>query len=368
KIILSGGGTGGHIYPAIAIANACKKRWPDAQCLFVGAESRMEMQKVPEAGFEIQGLPIVGLYRKALHKNISVALKLFQSLKKSKKIIRDFQPDIAIGTGGFASGPLLWVAAKNQIPTLIQEQNSYAGITNKLLSKKANTICVAYPGMEAYFPKDKIILTGNPVRSDLIDTEQFRSEAQSYFNLNPQQKTLLVLGGSLGARAINECISAHSEFFKTHNLQLIWQCGKLYYERLKQQHEPHENIQILPFIKPMHLAYAAADFIISRAGAGTISELALVKKPVLFIPSPNVAENHQLKNAKAVAQTGAAQFVEEHLLKDLFQKCVQEMLQDKSLAEKSQLGFSSLAKPDATEQIVDAIQRLLTQKTTHHAR
>lgn len=364
---MSGGGTGGHIYPAIAIANACKKRWPEAQFLFVGAEGRMEMQKVPEAGFEIIGLPIHGLYRKAIHKNFGVAINLIKSLIKSKRIIKEFQPDVVIGTGGFASGPLLWVAAKNKIPTLIQEQNSYAGITNKLLAKKAHRICVAYPNMEAYFPKEKILMTGNPVRSDLINTEQFRAEAQTIFNLNPQKKTLLVLGGSLGAKVINECISTHLEFFKANELQVIWQCGTLYYEQLQDRHHSDKNIQIEPFIKPMHLAYAAADIIISRAGAGTISELALVKKPALFIPSPNVAENHQLKNAQAVAQTGAAQFVEEHQLNELFEQRFLEMLQDESLLEKSQKGFASLAKPNAAEQIVDAIQALLTQNDKNNA-
>ena len=310
KIILSGGGTGGHIYPAIAIANELKSRFPDAEFLFVGAKDRMEMEKVPHAGFNIKGLWISGIQRKLTMKNLSFPFKVISSIWDARKIIKSFKPNVAIGTGGFASGPLLRVAASNNIPTLIQEQNSYPGITNKLLSKKAKKICVAYDGLERFFPKEKIIKTGNPVRQDLLDIDSKVAEAKKYFNLIEGKKTLLVIGGSLGARRINELVRDELDYFNTLNIQVIWQCGKLYYTTYKiDGNEKH--IQLYEFINNMDLAYAAADIIISRAGASSVSELCIVGKPVIFIPSPNVAEDHQTKNAMAVVRENAAMLIHE---------------------------------------------------------
>ena len=294
KIILSGGGTGGHIYPAIAIANELKSRYPNAEFLFVGAKDRMEMEKVPQAGYCIKGLWISGIQRQLTLKNLNFPFKVINSLWEARKIVKSFKPDVAIGTGGFASGPLLQVAASNNIPTLIQEQNSYPGITNKLLAKKANKICVAYDGLERFFPSEKIIKTGNPVRQDLLDIDSKVEEAKKYFNLIEGKKTLLVIGGSLGAKRINELIKDELDYFNTLNMQVIWQCGKLYYKTYKiEGNERH--VQLHKFINKMDLAYAAADIIISRAGAGSVSELCIVGKPVIFIPSPNVAEDHQTK-------------------------------------------------------------------------
>jgi len=299
KFILSGGGTGGHIYPAVAIANELKLRFPDAEILFVGAQDKMEMQKVPQAGYPIEGLWIAGLQRKITLQNMMFPFKLMSSLWKSRKIIKKFKPDAVIGTGGFASGPLLQVANNNNIPTVIQEQNSYPGITNKILSKKANAICVAYENLERFFPKDKIVFTGNPVRQDLLDIENKKQEGVSYFKLDANKRTLLILGGSLGARRVNQLIEKELDFLLKSGVQVYWQCGKLYYEDYKKYND-RENVQVVAFIDRMDLIYAAADFVISRAGASSVSELCLVGKPTIFIPSPNVAEDHQTKNAKAI--------------------------------------------------------------------
>jgi UDP-N-acetylglucosamine--N-acetylmuramyl-(pentapeptide) pyrophosphoryl-undecaprenol N-acetylglucosamine transferase len=309
KFILSGGGTGGHIYPAIAIANELKSRFPDADILFVGAQDKMEMQKVPQAGYPIKGLWIAGLQRRLTFDNALFPVKLLSSLLKSRQIIKQFKPDVVIGTGGFASGPLLQMANSAGIPTVIQEQNSYPGITNKLLSKKANAICVAYEKLERFFPKGKIVLTGNPVRQDLIAIDGKRAEGIAYFKLDPNKKTILILGGSLGARRVNQLIEKELEFFASQKVQLLWQCGKLYFEEYQKYNS--ENVQVMAFIERMDLVYAAADIVISRAGASSVSELCIVGKPVIFIPSPNVAEDHQTKNAKSVADKNGAILIRE---------------------------------------------------------
>ena len=358
KFILSGGGTGGHIYPAIAIANELKLRFPDAEFLFVGAQDKMEMQKVPQAGYDIKGLWIAGLQRKITIDNAMFPLKLMSSLVKSRSIIKQFKPNVVIGTGGFASGPLLQMANSAGIPTVIQEQNSYPGITNKLLSKKANSICVAYENLERFFPKEKIRLTGNPVRQDLIAIDSKRNEAISYFKLNPEKKTLLVLGGSLGARRINQLIAKELDFFTSKNIQVIWQCGKFYIEEY-QQFNTRENIQVLAFIDKMDLVYAAADFVISRAGASSVSELCLVGKPVIFIPSPNVAEDHQTKNAQAIVDKKGAILMKENELEERFETVFNNLLIDENLQKELSANIKTLAKPNATKDIVEEIIKLI---------
>ncbi|WP_353088151.1 undecaprenyldiphospho-muramoylpentapeptide beta-N-acetylglucosaminyltransferase [Flavobacterium sp.] len=358
KFILSGGGTGGHIYPAIAIANALKQRFPDADFLFVGAEDKMEMQKVPQAGYSIEGLWIAGLQRKLTLQNMMFPFKLLSSLWKSRRILNRFQPDVVIGTGGFASGPLLQMANSKGIPTLIQEQNSYPGITNKLLSKKANAICVAYENLERFFPKEKIVITGNPVRQDLLELSDKREEGQSYFKLDPNKKTLLVLGGSLGARRINQLLAKEIDFLLEQGVQVYWQCGKLYFEEYKQFNEK-PNVQVTAFIDRMDLIYAAADVVISRAGASSVSELCLVGKPTLFIPSPNVAEDHQTKNAKAIVDKNAAVLLREDELDEKFESTFSKLLSDENWQQELRQNIKKLAKPNATRDIVEEIIKLL---------
>ena len=360
KFILSGGGTGGHIYPAIAIANELKSRFPDAEFLFVGAKDKMEMQKVPQAGYQIKGLWIAGLQRRLTFDNALFPIKLISSLLKAKKIIKEFKPDVVIGTGGFASGPLLQMANSAGIPTVIQEQNSFPGITNKLLSKKANAICVAYENLEQFFPKDKIILTGNPVRQDLIDIASKREEAIQYFNLDANKKTVLVLGGSLGSRRINQLIAKEIDNFIANNVQVIWQCGKFYFEEYKHFND-NKNVQVLSFIDKMDLVYAAADVIISRAGASSVSELCIVGKPVIFIPSPNVAEDHQTKNAKAIVDKKGAILIKESDLDSQFNTVFNNLLSDENLQKELTLNIKSLAKPNATNEIVDEIVKLIKE-------
>ena len=314
RIIISGGGTGGHIFPAIAIANAIKAMQPTAQILFVGALGRMEMQRVPAAGYDIKGLPICGFNRKNLLKNFAVLFKIWKSQRMAKRIIKDFKPMVAVGVGGYASGPTLNQCAAMGIPCLIQEQNSYAGVTNKLLAKKASRICVAYEGMERFFPKDKIVLTGNPVRQQLLDTQLTKAEALRSFALEPSRKTILIVGGSLGARTINESVLAHLEEIKASGVQVIWQTGKIYFEDIKRQLAGKEAMPMLKptdFIADMGAAYRAADLVISRAGASSISEFCLIGKPVILVPSPNVAEDHQTKNALALVNRQAAQLVKD---------------------------------------------------------
>lgn len=312
RIIISGGGTGGHIFPAVAIANALKAKRPDTEILFVGALGRMEMQRVPAAGYNIKGLPICGFNRKNLLKNFAVLFKLWKSQRIAKKIIKGFKPMVAVGVGGYASGPTLNQCASMGIPCLIQEQNSYAGVTNKLLAKKASKICVAYEGMERFFPKDKIVLTGNPVRQQLLDTQLTKAEALRTFGLEPSKKTILIVGGSLGARTINDSVMAHLDELQNSGVQVIWQTGKNYFENIKQQlaeKSPMPALKPTDFIADMGAAYRAADLVISRAGASSISEFCLIGKPVILVPSPNVAEDHQTKNAMALVNRQAAQFV-----------------------------------------------------------
>ena len=358
KFILSGGGTGGHIYPAIAIANELKLRFPDAEFLFVGAKDKMEMQKVPQAGYKIKGLWIAGLQRKLTLQNLMFPFKLTSSLWVSRKIIKAFQPNVVIGTGGFASGPLLQIANMLKIPTLIQEQNSYPGITNKLLSKKANTICVAYDNLERFFPKDKIVLTGNPVRQDLLEIDSKRNEALIHFNLDPNKKTLLVLGGSLGARRLNQLIEKEIYNLVSKDIQIIWQCGKLYYQDYKHFSD-EEQIQVLAFIDRMDLVYASADFIISRAGASSVSELCLVGKPVIFIPSPNVAEDHQTKNAMAIVDKNGAILIKESELDSSFEPIFWNLISNDNLQKELSENIKKLAKPNATKDIVEEIVKLI---------
>lgn len=361
RIILSGGGTGGHIYPAIAIANELKSRFPDAEFLFVGALDKMEMEKVPEAGYKIEGLWISGIQRKLTLKNLAFPFKLIISLLRSRKILKTFRPNVAIGTGGFASGPLLQVAASKNIPSLIQEQNSYPGITNKLLGKKVDKICVAYDGLERFFPKEKIVKTGNPIRQDLLEIDNKSIKAKDIFKLKHGKHTLLVLGGSLGSRRINQLIEKELEFFQTQNVEVIWQCGKLYYQEYKFYNN-QEDVQVHPFLNNMDFAYAASDIIISRAGAGSVSELCVVGKPVIFIPSPNVAEDHQTKNAMAIVEKNAALMIKEADLEidfeNMFSQLVNNLERRKELSEN----IKELALVNATKDIADEVEKLLKHK------
>ncbi len=359
KFILSGGGTGGHIYPAVAIADELKARYPNAEFLFVGASDRMEMDKVPQAGYKIEGLWISGIQRKLTLKNLIFPFKLIVSLLRSRKIIKIFKPDVVIGTGGFASGPLLQMATSKGIPSLIQEQNSYPGITNKLLGKKVNTICVASEGLEKFFPKEKIRLTGNPIRKDLLEVKSKQIAGKDVFELIHSKYTLLVLGGSLGARRINQLIESNIETFKGNNVQVIWQCGKLYYDQYKQYNEL-ENVQVHAFLNTMDMAYAAADVIISRAGAISVSELCIVGKPVIFIPSPNVAEDHQTKNAQAVADKKAAILIREKDLDSEFENQFSELILSEEKRKELSENIQALALANATNDIVNEVEKLLS--------
>lgn len=360
RFILSGGGTGGHIYPAIAIANELKVRYPDAEFLFVGAKDRMEMEKVPQAGYKIEGLWISGLQRKLTFKNLMFPFKVISSLIKAAKIVRNFKPHVVVGTGGFASGPLLKVASGKGIACVLQEQNSFAGITNKLLANKVAKICVAYDGMEKFFPKDKIIKTGNPVRGDLVSMVENKEEALSFFGLQPGKTTLLVLGGSLGARRVNILIEKNLPFFKEQGIQVVWQSGKLYYEEYKKYDSG--DVKVVAFLNRMDLAYGAADIIISRAGAGSVSELCIVGKPVIFIPSPNVAEDHQTKNAQSLVYKNAAIMVKETELDEKFGTVFSDLVNNEPLSRKLGVNIKKLAMPNATKEIVDEIEKLLVQQ------
>lgn len=357
RFIISGGGTGGHIYPAVAIANKLKSRFPEAEFLFVGAKDKMEMQKVPQAGYAIKGLWISGIQRKLTLDNAMFPFKLLSSMWNSFRIIKSFKPDVVIGTGGFASGAVLKVASMLSIPTVIQEQNSYPGITNKLLAKKANKICVAYENLERFFPKDKMILTGNPVRQDLIN-EASKSEAIAYFKLDANKKTLLVLGGSLGARRINQLIEKELDFLLSQNIQIIWQCGKLYLNDYEKYNEK-ENVQVTAFIDRMDLVYAAADVVISRSGASSVSELCIVGKPTIFIPSPNVAEDHQTKNAKAISDKNGALLMKENELDTQFEIVFSDLISNESKQAELSENIKKLALPNATKDIVEEIIKLI---------
>lgn len=361
RVIISGGGTGGHIFPAIAIANAVKARYPQAEILFVGAEDRMEMTRVPDAGYTIIGLPVAGFNRSNLLKNISVLTKLIKSLIKAKRIVKQFNPDVAVGVGGYASGPLLREAVGQKIPTLLQEQNSYAGITNKLLAKKADRICVAYEGMEKFFPEAKITLTGNPIRQDLL-SDISAEEACTYFSLDPSKKTILIIGGSLGAMTINESIMKHLNLLAQSDVQVLWQCGKRYYDRLEaglKENTGADNIHLYAFIDRMDLAYSVADLVISRAGASSISELCVLGKPSVLVPSPNVAEDHQTKNAQALADKNAAVMVKDSEAVDTLLKTSLDILDNESNLATLSANAKKMALPDAANLIVNEIEKLV---------
>ena len=360
KFILSGGGTGGHIYPAIAIANELKARFPESEVLFVGANDKMEMQKVPQAGYKIIGLWIAGIQRRLTLDNAMFPLKLISSLWKSRKIVKDFRPDVVIGTGGFASGPLLRAAAAMGVPTVVQEQNSYPGITNKWLAEKAKKICVAYDNLERFFPKEKIVFTGNPVRQDILEVDTLRQDAIGAFGLDPDKKTLLVLGGSLGSRRINQLIAKELTWLLAQGVQVIWQCGKLYFEEYRHYGDK-ENVKVLSFIDRMDFVYAAADVVISRSGASSVSELCIVGKPVLFIPSPNVAEDHQTKNAQSIVDKDGALMLKEVQLDTQFQDVFGDLISNTEKQQRLGENIKKLAKVNATKDIVNEIEKLLSK-------
>lgn len=365
RIIVSGGGTGGHIFPAISIANAVRERWPDSEILFVGAEGRMEMERVPAAGYRIIGLPVVGFNRKNLLKNISVLFKLLKSVRAANKIIADFRPDIAVGVGGYASGPILKAASSKGIPTLLQEQNSYAGVTNKMLAEKATTICVAYEGMERFFPKEKIVLTGNPCRQDLVISEENRRLGYEFFHLDPSRKTILMVGGSLGARTLNASLVAALPDIARSDVQVIWQCGKYYYEdmsRLEREGRLPANVRLYDFVSRMDYAYSVADLVISRAGAGSISELCLLQKPVILVPSPNVAEDHQTKNALALVRKDAAVIISDADAPAKLFATALSLVHDDDRLKAMSLNIGRLAQRDSAKRIVDEIEKILISR------
>lgn len=361
RIIVSGGGTGGHIFPAVSIANAVKARHPEAEILFVGAEGRMEMKRVPAAGYPIKALPICGFDRKHLWKNIAVLFKIMKSRRMAKRIIRDFKPMAAVGVGGYASGPTLNMAAAMGIPTLIQEQNSYAGVTNKLLAKHADKICVAYEGMERFFPKEKIILTGNPVRQGLLAYTKSREEAMARFGMDAGKKTVLLIGGSLGARTLNESVLGNLQLIAGSGIQMIWQTGAYYFERIQerlQQSGKPENLFVTDFIADMEDAYAVADLVISRAGASSISELCLLGKPVILVPSPNVAEDHQTKNALALVNKQAALYVKDaDAVSELVDMAVRVVQDEEKLASLSK-NIKTMAFSDSADRIAEEVCKL----------
>lgn len=364
RAIISGGGTGGHIFPAISIANAIREIAPEAEILFVGAEGRMEMQRIPNAGYKIIGLPVVGFDRKNPFRNFSVILKLLDSQMKARRIIKEFRPDVAIGVGGYASGPILKAAGMMGIPTLLQEQNSYAGVTNRLLAKKAMKICVAYDGMEQFFAKEKIILTGNPVRQDILNSTISKEEASRSFMLDPGKRTILILGGSLGARTINQCVMSNLDEIRSSDVQFIWQTGKIYYQCVidaVNETGGAANMYTTDFIKDMASAYKAADLIISRAGAGSISEFCLLKKPVILVPSPNVAEDHQTKNALALVNKGAAVYVRDAEANEiLIPVALETVHQDEKLTELSN-NIAKLALPGSARIIAEEVFKLVKE-------
>jgi len=361
RILISGGGTGGHIYPALAIANAWMDKHPDSEILFVGAQGKMEMQKVPEAGYSIKGLPVAGLQRKLTLANLSFPIKLWRSLRMASKIVKEFQPQLVVGVGGYASGPVLYAAQNKGIPTLLQEQNSYAGLTNKLLAKKAAKICVAYPEMERFFPKEKLKLTGNPVRKDLLDLAGKREQGIQVFGLDPTRKTVLVLGGSLGARTLNQAMLKHMVDLEKEGYQVLWQSGKFYFKDMELALDKAglTHIHLREFIREMDLAYAAADVIVSRAGALSVSELCLVGKPVIFIPSPNVAEDHQTKNANACVKQDAAVLLADVDAVANFKEYIDDLLQHEGKAQALATAIKKLARPDAANALVHELELLL---------
>jgi UDP-N-acetylglucosamine--N-acetylmuramyl-(pentapeptide) pyrophosphoryl-undecaprenol N-acetylglucosamine transferase len=376
RVIVSGGGTGGHIFPAISIANAIRQLRPEAKILFVGAEGRMEMQRVPDAGYEIIGLPVAGFDRKRLWRNVGVLIKLVRSQWKARKIIKKFKPQVAVGVGGYASGPTLKMAATMGIPTLIQEQNSYAGVTNKLLAKQAKKICVAYEGMERFFPQEKIILTGNPVRQTLVTEQVSRKDAAKHFDLDPNRKTVLIIGGSLGARTLNETMIANLNMIQAHpEVQFIWQVGKIYIDQVKEALRAYSgelvcnshivtmpNLYVNDFIKHMEYAYGIADLVVSRAGAGSISEFCLLGKPVILVPSPNVAEDHQTQNALALVRRDAALYVKDVEAKEQLVELAIETVKNNDKLQALNRNILEMALPDSAEIIAKEVLRLADEK------
>ncbi|HMJ68975.1 MAG TPA: undecaprenyldiphospho-muramoylpentapeptide beta-N-acetylglucosaminyltransferase [Cyclobacteriaceae bacterium] len=362
RVIISGGGTGGHVFPAIAIANAFRERHPDTEILFVGAEGKMEMSRVPEAGYKIIGLRVAGIQRRLTLTNLLFPFKLIMSILKARGIIKTFKPNVVVGTGGYASGPVMMAATNKGIPALIQEQNSYAGLTNKRVGRKAKTICVAYYGMEKFFPKDKIVLTGNPVRKDIIDLAPKRNEALSKYGFHNSTKTLLIIGGSLGARTINESVFNGLDRLIDAKIQVIWQTGKFYYDDIQQRVAGKDlgMIRISDFVKQMDLAYAAADVVISRAGALSISELCLAKKPAILVPSPNVSEDHQTQNALALVKQEAAVLIKDNEAREKLITEALALLNDTDRCVKLSSNIAAMGKPEAALNIVKEIEKLIS--------
>jgi len=367
KVIISGGGTGGHIFPAVAIADALKQRLDDPDILFIGAKGRMEMDKVPAAGYPIKGLWISGIQRRLTLKNLSFPFKLISSILKAKRIIKSFKPDVAIGTGGYASGPMLRVASKRGIPSLIQEQNSFPGITNRLLSKTVDRICVAFEGMDRYFPSNKITITGNPVRQDIIHTSGKRAEAQKFFGLKENRKSILIVGGSQGARSINRALVSQIKSILAGEVQMVWQCGNAFLPEAKEavsalDPDDHEKVKVHDFISRMDLAYASADIVVSRAGAIAISELCIVGCPIVLVPLPGAAEDHQTKNARALSQKDAAILLPDNELEEKLADTITSLLHDESRQSMMKENIRQFARPDATDKIADEVIKLLESK------
>lgn len=360
KAIISGGGTGGHIFPAIAIADEIKRRNPNAQILFVGAIGKMEMEKVPAAGYEIKGLPIAGFQRKFTLSNFALPFKIIGSMLKARKIVKQFKPEVVVGVGGYASGPTLKAATMIGVPSMVQEQNSFPGKTNKILSKSVQKICVAYDGLERFFPKEKIVITGNPTRRDMVQIEGKEAEGYAFYDFDASKKTVLIIGGSLGARTLNESVVANLQQLKDSGIQVLWQCGKLYHEKLENELAGTDLgcIKMVQFITRMDLAYAISDVVISRAGAISVSELCLVKKPAILIPSPNVAEDHQTKNAMALVEKDAAILVKDVEAKEKMVSEVLTLLMNDQKCESLRKNIAALGKPLATESIVDELEKL----------
>ena len=367
RIIISGGGTGGHIFPAVAIANEFRSRYPSAEILFVGAEGKMEMTRVPEAGYKIIGLWISGLQRKLTVSNLLFPIKLIISYFRARQVINKFKPHVVVGTGGYASGPIMIAATRKKIPTMIQEQNSYAGLANKQVAEKANKVCVAYEGMEKYFPAKKIVVTGNPVRKDILDIESKRDQALTHFGFSPKLKTLLIIGGSLGARTINESVINGIEKLVEAEIQVLWQTGKGYYDAYKSRLARHDikRIRVQDFVREMDLAYAVADVVISRAGALSVSEICVAKKPVILVPSPNVAEDHQTKNAKALVEKESALMIPDKDANATLIDAALNLLFDSAKSANLRKNIAAFAKPNATNDIVDEIEKLLDEKSVN---
>lgn len=361
RAIISGGGTGGHIFPAVAIADELKRRNPDIDILFVGAEGKMEMEKVPAAGYKIKGLPIVGFQRKLSLSNFLLPFKIIGSMIKARKIVKEFKPEVAVGVGGYASGPTLKASTMIGVPSMVQEQNSFPGKTNKLLSKSVQRICVAYEGLERFFPQEKIVITGNPTRKDMVSVEGKEAEGYEFYGFDPNKKTILIIGGSLGARTLNESVIHKLEELKASGVQVLWQCGKLYHDRLTEELKEKDlgAVKMVQFITRMDLAYSIADVVISRAGAISVSELCLVKRPTILVPSPNVAEDHQTKNAMALVEKDAAILVKDVESKEVLVEKVLELINDQTKCTELSANIAKLGKPNATADIVDQLEKMV---------